>query len=165
MRLRPAYDSVVAGIGWMVLTTLLFVCVTGIVRHVGTDVAAVEAALITAVVVATVVAAIMAVALLARLAAIVVARLLVGADRVALVAEIVVEVEIVARAAIAALVLLLEATALIGQHAEIVIGELEIIFGVDAIARKLRVAGHVAIFLKQLGGVAARTTVDPVVDY
>ena len=30
----------------MVLTTLLFVCVTGIVRHVGTDVAAVEAAFI-----------------------------------------------------------------------------------------------------------------------
>lgn len=41
---RP--DTVLAGIGWMVLTTLLFVCVTGTVRHVGTDVAAVEAAFI-----------------------------------------------------------------------------------------------------------------------
>ena len=32
------------GVGWMLLTGLLFVCVTGIVRHLGTDMAAVQAA-------------------------------------------------------------------------------------------------------------------------
>ncbi len=39
-------DGVAAGIFWMVLTTLMFVCVTGIVRHVGTAVSAPEAAFI-----------------------------------------------------------------------------------------------------------------------
>lgn len=39
-------DTALAGIGWMVLTTLCFVGVTGIVRYVGTNVAAVEAAFI-----------------------------------------------------------------------------------------------------------------------
>ena len=38
--------NVAAGVGWMLLTTLFFVCVTGIVRHVGADVPAVEAAFI-----------------------------------------------------------------------------------------------------------------------
>lgn len=41
---RP--DSVAAGVGWMVATTLLMVCVTGIVRHVGTSVPTAEAAFI-----------------------------------------------------------------------------------------------------------------------
>ncbi len=40
---RPT-DSVMAGIGWMVLTTLCFASVTGIVRFVGTSVPAPEAA-------------------------------------------------------------------------------------------------------------------------
>ena len=39
-------EPVLAGIGWMVLTTLCFVCVTGIVRYIGTDIPAVEAAFI-----------------------------------------------------------------------------------------------------------------------
>jgi drug/metabolite transporter (DMT)-like permease len=39
-------DTALAGIGWMVLTTFCFVGVTGIVRYVGTNVAAVEAAFI-----------------------------------------------------------------------------------------------------------------------
>ncbi len=39
-------ESIAAGIGWMVLTTIMFVCVTGIVRHVGTAVSAAEAAFI-----------------------------------------------------------------------------------------------------------------------
>ena len=34
------------GIGWMVLTGLIFVCVTGIVRHLGSDIPAVQAAFI-----------------------------------------------------------------------------------------------------------------------
>lgn len=40
------HESVLAGIGWMVLTTFCFVCVTGIVRYVGTNIPAVEAAFI-----------------------------------------------------------------------------------------------------------------------
>ena len=39
-------SSTLAGIGWMVATTFCFVTVTGIVRYIGTDVAAVEAAFI-----------------------------------------------------------------------------------------------------------------------
>lgn len=35
-----------AGIGWMVLTGILFVCVTGIVRYLGSDMPAIEAAFI-----------------------------------------------------------------------------------------------------------------------
>lgn len=41
-----AYHGTMRGIGWMVLTGLLFVCVTGIVRHLGTDLPAVESAFI-----------------------------------------------------------------------------------------------------------------------
>ena len=39
-------DRPLAGIGWMLITTLLFVCVTGIVRHLGSDMPAIEAAFI-----------------------------------------------------------------------------------------------------------------------
>ena len=42
----PAQDRALVGIGWMLLTTVLFVCVTGIVRHLGSDIPAVEAAFI-----------------------------------------------------------------------------------------------------------------------
>lgn len=42
----PAPDRTLIGIGWMLVTTLLFVCVTGIVRHLGSDIPAVEAAFI-----------------------------------------------------------------------------------------------------------------------
>ncbi len=42
----PAPDRALQGIGWMLLTTVLFVCVTGIVRHLGSDIPAVEAAFI-----------------------------------------------------------------------------------------------------------------------
>lgn len=41
-----ASQRTLAGIGWMVLTGLLFVCVTGIVRHLGSDMPAIEAAFI-----------------------------------------------------------------------------------------------------------------------
>ncbi|MDT8345106.1 MAG: DMT family transporter [Thermohalobaculum sp.] len=41
-----AADGTLAGIGWMVLTTVLFVCVTVIVRHLGSDIPAVQAAFI-----------------------------------------------------------------------------------------------------------------------
>jgi hypothetical protein len=36
-----------------------------------------------------------------------------------------------------------------------VIGELEIIFGLHAVARELRVARHALVFLEELGGIAA----------
>ena len=39
-------DRTVEGIGWMLATTLMFLCVTGIVRHVGSDMPAAEAAFI-----------------------------------------------------------------------------------------------------------------------
>ncbi len=42
----PAPDRTLEGIGWMLLTTVLFVCVTGIVRYLGSDIPAVEAAFI-----------------------------------------------------------------------------------------------------------------------
>ena len=42
--IAPARDRTLVGIGWMLVTTLLFVCVTGIVRHLGSDIPAVEAA-------------------------------------------------------------------------------------------------------------------------
>ena len=42
----PERDRTLIGIGWMLLTTVLFVCVTVIVRHLGSDIPAVEAAFI-----------------------------------------------------------------------------------------------------------------------
>lgn len=42
----PTRDRTLVGIGWMLITTLLFVCVTGIVRHLGSDIPAVQAAFI-----------------------------------------------------------------------------------------------------------------------
>jgi hypothetical protein len=51
--------------------------------------------------------------------------------------------------------LLLEARAIFAEHAEIMVGVLQIIFGLDTIACKLCVARHALIFLEQLGGVAA----------
>ena len=39
-------DRTLIGIGWMLVTTVLFVCVTGIVRYLGSDIPAVEAAFI-----------------------------------------------------------------------------------------------------------------------
>jgi hypothetical protein len=55
--------------------------------------------------------------------------------------------------------LLLEARAAFVQYAEIMIRELEIIFGLHAIAGELRVARHRLIFLVKLGGIAALTIV------
>lgn len=43
---EPARERTLIGIGWMLMTTLLFVCVTGIVRHLGSDIPAAQAAFI-----------------------------------------------------------------------------------------------------------------------
>ncbi len=39
-------DRTLVGVGWMLVTGVLFVCVTGIVRHLGSDMPAIEAAFI-----------------------------------------------------------------------------------------------------------------------
>jgi hypothetical protein len=92
--------------------------------------------------------------------------LLAGADRFALVAVIVVAVEI-ERLLAAWLLLrlrlaLFETGAGFAQDAEIMIRELEVIFDVDAVALLLRVACEVLVLLVQLARVAARAAVDAV---
>jgi hypothetical protein len=55
----------------------------------------------------------------------------------------------------ATLILILEAGAALAQDAEIMVRELEIIFGLDAVSRKLGVARHALVFFEQLGRIAA----------
>ena len=74
---------------------------------------------------------------------------------------VLVAVELVALAALLR-ILFLEARARLGQHAEIVIGELQVIFGVHPVARHLRVASEILVFLKQLRGIATCAIVDAV---
>jgi hypothetical protein len=57
---------------------------------------------------------------------------------------------------------LLEARARLGEHTEIMIRELEVIFGVHPIALHLRIAGEILVFLEQLRGIATCATVDAV---
>jgi hypothetical protein len=73
-----------------------------------------------------------------------------------LVAVLVVELVLAART------LILEPGAALAQHAEIMVRELQIIFGLDPVARKLGIARHALVFLKQLGGIAALAIVLPV---
>jgi hypothetical protein len=87
--------------------------------------------------------------------------LLAGAGWLALVAVIIVLVHVELVALLAAR-LFLDAAALVGENAEIMIRELEIIFGVHPIALALRVACQVLVFLQQLAGIAPRAAVDPV---
>jgi hypothetical protein len=65
----------------------------------------------------------------------------------------------------AAWVVFLVAGAGFAQHTEIMVGELEIIFGQHPIARLLRIARQRLVFLEQLRRVAARTVVDPVATF
>jgi len=75
-----------------------------------------------------------------------------------LIAILVIEVVI----ALAARVLFLEPGAALAKDAEVVIRELEIIFGLDAVARELRVTRHALVFLEELRGVTALAIVLPV---
>ena len=75
-----------------------------------------------------------------------------GIDHV-LIAVILVEII----AALAALIL--EPGAALAQHAEVVIRELEIIFGLDAVASELGIARHALVLLEQLRRIAALTIV------
>ena len=58
-------------------------------------------------------------------------------------------------AAAGAGVLFLEPGAAFLKHAKIMVRELEVIFGLDAVPGELRVARHALVFLEQLGRVAA----------
>ena len=58
--------------------------------------------------------------------------------------------------------LLFEASAILIQHAKIVIRELEIIFGIDPVTLHLRVSREIPVLLEQLSGIAARTVVETV---
>lgn len=68
--------------------------------------------------------------------------------------------ELVVRAT--ARLIFLKARARFGEHAEIMIGKLQIIFGVDPIALHLGVAGKRLVFLEQLGRIAACPIIDAI---
>jgi hypothetical protein len=158
-------------------TLLAFVAVIGgiaIARVIAVHaIAAILArfALLTVPAILTVAPAIFALLTLAVLATII-ARLLlaagllgVGGNLVAVLIEafiLVVERILAATALVLVGVLLLEAAAAFGEDAEIMIRELQIIFGVDAIALALRIGGERLVFFQQLAGVATGAIVDPV---
>src|SRR3546814_6384461 len=58
--------------------------------------------------------------------------------------------------------MLLHARAVLVQHAKIVIGELQVIFGVDAIPLHLRVTREILVFLVALIRIAPRAVVDAI---
>ncbi len=64
--------------------------------------------------------------------------------------------------ALAAGILILEARAALAEHAKIMVGVLQVIFRLHAVAGELRVARHALVFLQELGGVAALAIVLPV---
>jgi hypothetical protein len=73
--------------------------------------------------------------------------------------EFVVTVVVVVNIFAALTPLILEACAALAQHAEIMVCELQIIFGLDAVAGKLGIARHVLVLLEQLRSIAALTIV------
>src|SRR3546814_20396545 len=58
--------------------------------------------------------------------------------------------------------LLFLAGAIVRKHAEIMVGELEVIFRIDTITLRLRVTFQVLVLFKKLGSVAARTVIDSI---
>ncbi len=151
--------AVAPRLGTALLVTALLVPVT--------HVTVADIALVAAVVAPVVAVAVAAVAAVAIVAAPVIAvaatvLLLAGADRLTLVAIIVVIAVNVEIGLLAARLLILEAATLVAENAEIMVGELQIIFGVHAVALPLRIRGEVLVLLVQLVGVAARAVVDAV---
>ena len=63
---------------------------------------------------------------------------------------------------IGARALFVSAHAAVGGHPEIVIGELQVIFGLDPVTVEVGVLRQLAIFFEQLRGIAARPAVNPV---
>ena len=51
--------------------------------------------------------------------------------------------------------LILEAGAAFAEHSEVVVRILQIIFGLHAVSRELRIARHALVFFQELGGIAA----------
>ena len=72
-------------------------------------------------------------------------------------------VELVVR--VAARLAFFKARAGFGKNAEIMIGKLQIIFGVDAVALHLRVTGQRFVFFKQLRRITARAIVDAIATF
>ena len=58
--------------------------------------------------------------------------------------------------------LLVTLGAAVGDDAEVMVGELQVVLGLHPVAVERRVVRHLAVLLEQLRGVAARTTVDAV---
>jgi hypothetical protein len=120
----------------------------------------VAAALFTAVIIAAAIIAIVArvalVALLATLIAVLTGGA-VGLDEI-----VVLEIGTRNARRLLAGIILFEARAALAQHAEIMVGELQIIFGVDPVALHLRVAREILVFLEQLRGIATGPVVDAV---
>ena len=56
------------------------------------------------------------------------------------------------------LLLFLKPRTALAEHPEIMVRELQIIFGIDPIALHLRVTRQRLVFLEELGGIAARAT-------
>ena len=84
----------------------------------------------------------------------------IGAVRVHALFVVAVKIIVALLAATALLLMLVfEPRAAVLEDAEIMVGELEVIFGLDAVPGKLRVARHALVFLEELGGVAALTIV------
>lgn len=113
------------------------------------------------------VAALVAVVALVPVAAIIAPVALIGIDPV-IGNALDIDVEILV---IAVLKLVVRATARLiflkarprfGKHAEIMIGELQIIFSVDPVALHLGVARQRLVFLEQLGRIAARPIIDAI---
>ena len=83
---------------------------------------------------------------------------------------VVVTIVIVVRIIVAVVIAIIAVTRLllvlpgleIGLHAEIVIGELQIIFRVHPVIIHLRILRELLVFLQKLSGIAARAIVDPV---
>ena len=83
---------------------------------------------------------------------------------------VVVTIIIVVRVIVAVVIAIIAVTRLllvlpgleIGLHAEIVIGELQIIFRVHPVIIHLRILRELLVFLQKLSGIAARAIVDPV---
>ncbi len=114
-------------------------------------------------VVAVPIVAVAAIPVVAAIAAVAAAVLLLaGTDRLTLVAIIIVIAVDVEIGLLAARLLILEAATLVAEHAEIMVGELQIIFSVHAIALPLRIRGKVLVLFVQLVGVAARAVIDAV---
>jgi hypothetical protein len=90
-------------------------------------------------------------------------RIELALDLIAVLVELLLRLGIVLPRAVG--IRFLIARAAFGEHAEIMVGELEIIFGEDPIARLLRVARQRLVFFEQLRGIATRAIVDAIAQF